>query len=273
MNTSFSPKNCFLIDEPGTDAGGGVGLATPPQQEPTGQTQNGQPLGDNRSLEEQNKILQMTLQKERENAKLAEQRAKQALQESNQYKASLGELSPERLAEINEAMDRSAKWEAELSRVRGETARVKDEEYSTQVRELESQVKASRENLYTLEKRLAIQDWFDKDEVKGRAAELQNLIQLAGDRFEYDVEKKKIVKVLDLNGKEMFVNGNPATPQDLMLEMRQGKYGSALAGCFIPYNQSSGGGLPLTGANGQPVHNMEHMSPSERLTLAFNQKP
>lgn len=271
MITNFKSNHVFQADDPG-QGGGGIGTSAPPADAPTDPVPPaGAPPRNEKTIEDQIKTLELTLAKERDNAKLAEQRARQAAQEANQYRSVLGEYSPERLTEVQEALDRSAKWEAELSRVEGEAKRKKDEEYNQQIKELETKVQIADENLYTLEKRLAIQDWFDKTEVKGLSSELKNLIQLAGHRFEFDKEKKKIVKVLDENGKEMFVNGNPATPQDLMLEMRQGKYGSALAGCFAPYNQGGGGGLPLTGPNGQPIHNPKDMTPSDRLTMAFNQ--
>jgi hypothetical protein len=237
---------------------------TPPQPLSTPTT------GDDpaaRKIEEQIKVLEATLAKERQERKAAESEAKKA----HQYRTALGELDPARLDEIHSALDLQKKHEETLARAKSEAISERDQHYTAQIKELLSAKEQVVQEHNGLKKRLAIQRYFTQSEVAGRPSELESFINLCGSQFEYDPETDQITKVKDSSGQEIFIGGKSATPADLMLQLRQGKQGFAIQSCFTPYNQSSGGGLPLTGANGQPVGDWRQLSKEQIGTLAFSQ--
>jgi hypothetical protein len=228
------------------------------------------PTGDDpaaRKIEEQIKVLEATLAKERQERKNAEAEAKKA----HQYRTALGELDPARLDEIHSALDLQKKHEETLARAKSEAIAERDQHYSSQVKALEAEKQSVLEQHNGLKKRLAIQRYFTQTEVAGRPSELESFINLCGGQFDFDPETDQITKVKDSSGQEIFIGGKSATPADLMLQLRQGKQGFAIQSCFTPYNQSSGGGLPLTGANGQPVGDWRQLSKEQIGALAFSQ--
>jgi hypothetical protein len=220
-----------------------------------------------RKIEEQIKVLETTLAKERQERKNAEAEAKKA----HQYRTALGELDPARLDEIHSALDLQKKHEETLARAKSEAIAERDQHYSSQLKALESEKERVLQEHNGLKKRLAIQRYFTQTEVAGRPSELESFINLCGNQFDYDPETDQITKVKDMTGQEIFIGGKSATPADLMLQLRQGKQGFAIQSCFTPYNQSSGGGLPLTGANGQPVGDWRQLSKEQIGALAFSQ--
>jgi hypothetical protein len=219
-----------------------------------------------RKLEEQIKMLEDTIQKEREGRKVSEAEAKKAAQ----YRLALGELDPTRLDEINSALELQKKHETMLAQTKSEAAAERDRFYEAQLKELQAQNQLIQDQHNGLKKRLAIQRFFTQAEVNGRPSELDAFISLCGNQFDYDAIKDAIVKVKDAGGQEIFVGGKSATPVDLMLQMRQGKQGYAISSCFNPYNQSKGGGLPITGSDGQPIGDWKEMSKEQRAAIAFN---
>jgi len=239
----------------------GEGDQTPPNPVPPGDDQN------SRKAEEQIKVLEATLAKEREQRKAYEQEAKKA----HQYRTALGELDPGRLDEIHSALELQKQHEATLAKAKSEAVAERDQHYSQQLKALEAEKERVLQEHNGLKKRLAIQRYFTQAEVSGRPSELDSFINLCGNQFDYDPETDQITKVKDASGQEIFVGGKSATPVDLLLQLRQGKQGFAIQSCFVPYNQSSGGGLPLTGANGQPVGDWRQLSKEQIGQLAFNQ--
>jgi hypothetical protein len=222
---------------------------------------------NSRKIEEQIRVLEATLAKEREARKASEAEAKKA----HQYRTALGELDPTRLDEIHAALELQKKHEETLARTRSETASERDKFHEERIRAIEAEKQSVTESYHQLKKRLAIQRYFSQTEVSGRPSELDSFINLCGRQFEYDPVSDKIVKVTDPAGQEMFVGGKSATPVDLLLEMRKGVQGFAIQSCFVPYNQSSGGGLPITGANGQLIGDWKTGSKEQIAKLAFQQ--
>lgn len=235
-----------------------------------GEGENSPPDGNDpasRKMEEQVKVLEATLAKEREQRKTFEVEAKKA----HQYRTALGELDPARLDEIHSALDLQKKHEETLARAKSEAISERDQHYSQQLKELQSEKERVLQEHNGLKKRLAIQRYFSQTEVSGRPSELEPFINLCGNQFDYDPATDAITRVKDVAGQEIFINGKSATPVDLLLQLRQGKQGFAIQSCFVPYNQSSGGGLPLTGANGQPVGDWRSLPKEQIGQLAFNQ--
>lgn len=225
-----------------------------------------------KSPDDQIKTLELTLTKEREARKMEQEARKIAEAEAKkaaQYRAALGELDPIRLDQIHKALSLSAEHDATLARAKSEAAAERDLFHNKRISELEEENQQTKNDHYALKKRLAIQRHFVTAMAKGLPEELEPFMQWCGNQFEYDEKTDQITKVKDAAGQEIFVNGKSATPIDLLLELRQGKQGRAIAACFEPYNQSNGGGIPITGPNGQLVGDLKSLSKESIATLAF----
>jgi len=63
----------------------------------------------------------------------------------------------------------------------------------------------------------------------------------------------QIESIVDAKGVPIYSGKEQAKPSEILVKARMGEYGDVLKAAFLPYNQSSGGGLPTNGMNGSGI--------------------
>lgn len=136
-----------------------------------------------------------------------------------------------------------------------------------QIREATEKATRAETQLQETLRRQAIQDAFNRS--GGLGAEFANFYALAGNRLR--IENNKVVGVLTSDGQPLYKDGKPVDPGEWMAQIRQGQSESgAIRACFVPWNQSSGGGSTppvgiTTGGNEiYPLSQMERLMAEKR---------
>lgn len=175
---------------------------------------------------------------------------KEKARAAEQYQKALDNISPEEAAKLKETLEKQRQLEEEIARIRSETESNLRRDFEMQLAALSQQAQEEARRRQELEKRVTVERFFSKS--GGRSSEFDLFYRTISDRIEYDPQTGAITRVLDNNGKPIYENGKPITPEEFMLKARQGHYGSMLQSAFEPFNKSSGAGLPsgVAGSDG-----------------------
>lgn len=175
---------------------------------------------------------------------------KEKARAAEQYQKALDNISPEEAAKLKESIEKQRQLEEEIARIRSETESTLRRDFETQLAALSQRAQEEAQRRQELEKRVTIERYFNRS--GGRSGEFDTFYQTIANRLEYDPQTGSVTRILDSNGKPIYENGKPITPEEFMIKARQGHFGAMLQSAFEPYNKSSGAGLPsgVAGSDG-----------------------
>jgi hypothetical protein len=162
----------------------------------------------------------------------------------------LGDISPESLEKLKAS-------EENYKRVKTESDRILSEERAKIINQYEPQLKELSNKLQSQEKLLTQKlqsDALRSLHSANQGKEFEAFCAILNSQFSVEFEQVgvdfnqipqyKPAKIANKDGTPIFIEGKEASPEDVLLQIRQGHYGQAIAACFEPWNQSNGGVLP-----------------------------
>lgn len=177
----------------------------------------------------------------------------------NQITEILGDTSPQALENFKSAEEKrqAAKIESDrqLAQVRSEL----EGQYKPQLEQLSKQLESQKQ---LLTQKLQ-SDALRRLHSANQGTEFEEFYAMLNTKFRIQFEESgvdfngipdyKISRIVNKDGTPLFGDGGKEmTPDDVMLKIRQGHYGQAIASAFQPWNQSNGGILPkqMASSNG-----------------------
>jgi hypothetical protein len=203
--------------------------------------------------------LKSALVKEREERKRQEQLVRQYEQYGD----------PEAIKQLKAKIENQEKFENEVRAASSAKLAELKQSYEPIIKAERDAREAAERKFNELHKKSAVERWYNRKEVSGLPSEFENFYALTKDRFNFNPETGGFEEVYDADGKVIYVDGKVADPSELMLKIRKGEEGYSLAGCFQPFNKSSGGGMPSTGSAGNRGQEWKTLNTTDKYSAGF----
>lgn len=162
----------------------------------------------------------------------------------------LGDVSPEALENLKASEENYRRIKTESERALSEERTKIVNQYEPQLKELSSKLEAQEKLLTQKLQSDALRSLHSNNQGK----EFEAFCAILNSQFKTEYEQTgtdfnqvpqyKLAKITNRDGTPIFIEGKEATPEQVIVQIRQGHYGQAIASCFEPWNQSNGGLLP-----------------------------
>ncbi len=172
----------------------------------------------------------------------------------------LGDISPDSLEKLKRSEEDYKRSKSESDRLLSEERAKLANQYEPQIKDLSSKLEQQQKLLEQKLQSDALRSLHGANQGKEFplfCAMLNTLFNVEYEQsgMEGQIPQYKTAKINNKDGTPIFIDGKPATPEDIIMKIRQGEYGQAIASCFPDWNQTNGGILPhqTTNGNGKTV--------------------
>lgn len=167
----------------------------------------------------------------------------------------LGDISPESLEKLKRSEEDYKRTKTESDRLLSEERAKLVNQYEPQIKDLSSKLEQQQKLLEQKLQSDALRSLHGANQGKEFplfCAMLNALFNVEYEQSGMDgqIPQYKTAKINNKDGTPIFIDGKPATPEDIIMKIRQGEYGQAIASCFPDWNQTNGGILPHQTING-----------------------